>query len=43
MENGKDTVNKGVDAGFGGSFGIRRVGHSVGSGRCLIKVAGEQD
>lgn len=43
MENGKDTLNKRVEAGFGGLFGLRRVGQSVGSGRCLIKVEGEQD
>ena len=40
MENGKDTVNKDVDAGSGGLFGLQRVGQPFRNGRCLKKVGG---
>ena len=42
MENGKDTVNKDVDAGSGGLFGLQRVGQPFRNGRCLRKVGGRR-
>ena len=42
MENGKDTVNKDVDAGSGGLFGLQRVGQPFRNGRCLRKVGGRK-
>ena len=43
MENGKDTVNKDVDAGCGGLFGPQRVRQHFGNGRCLRMVEGKKD
>ena len=43
MENGKDTVNKDVDAGSGDLFGLQRARQPFRNGICLRKVEGKKD